>query len=464
MKNYYEVLGLEDCAAGDEIKRAYLLSLKKYPSDKFYDEFVQIRQAYGVLGNERTKAQYDELLNLSSADGEVFDVVRNFMDNEAFEEAVTILEKILKVKPDNLIVKLLLGEAYIQNGNSGKAIKLYEELVAEHPDNAAFRDYLAEAYLSRGWQKRAADMYKEAIRLDEDNLYLWVGYIQTLMTDKDFHGAREAAMEAIQKARENKTINTTLYMQLMMIDLIKYKYEDMQASADELLELSLKDKSIRENSGWTFENLARIMLQSGLTLEASKLISKVHSYLPECESILLLKEELENFEKIGSAFESLEVDNSFGDGIKDMIALEISGEEDLELNALEKQSLTFLHELNFLEEISLYKTELKKFKLKYPELYDLKKEFFNSALDHTKYKKMLKDYRSKRSQKKAALDIIMKTIEEKSHLFEDERYEDEDYYEDFKLQETFVREEPKTGRNDPCPCLSGKKYKKCCGR
>ena len=26
------------------------------------------------------------------------------------------------------------------------------------------------------------------------------------------------------------------------------------------------------------------------------------------------------------------------------------------------------------------------------------------------------------------------------------------------------REEPKVGRNDPCPCGSGKKYKKCCGR
>jgi uncharacterized protein YecA (UPF0149 family) len=22
---------------------------------------------------------------------------------------------------------------------------------------------------------------------------------------------------------------------------------------------------------------------------------------------------------------------------------------------------------------------------------------------------------------------------------------------------------PKTGRNEPCPCGSGKKYKKCCG-
>ena len=28
---------------------------------------------------------------------------------------------------------------------------------------------------------------------------------------------------------------------------------------------------------------------------------------------------------------------------------------------------------------------------------------------------------------------------------------------------TVKREAPKTGRNDPCPCGSGKKYKKCCG-
>jgi preprotein translocase subunit SecA len=29
---------------------------------------------------------------------------------------------------------------------------------------------------------------------------------------------------------------------------------------------------------------------------------------------------------------------------------------------------------------------------------------------------------------------------------------------------TYKRETPKVGRNDPCPCGSGKKYKKCCGK
>ncbi len=29
---------------------------------------------------------------------------------------------------------------------------------------------------------------------------------------------------------------------------------------------------------------------------------------------------------------------------------------------------------------------------------------------------------------------------------------------------TFRRDQPKVGRNDPCPCGSGRKHKKCCGR
>ena len=45
-------------------------------------------------------------------------------------------------------------------------------------------------------------------------------------------------------------------------------------------------------------------------------------------------------------------------------------------------------------------------------------------------------------------------------LFED----DDDYqyspYESF--QQPVIRIGEKVGRNDPCPCGSGKKYKKCC--
>jgi len=33
---------------------------------------------------------------------------------------------------------------------------------------------------------------------------------------------------------------------------------------------------------------------------------------------------------------------------------------------------------------------------------------------------------------------------------------------EYPKYKTIVRTEKKIGRNDPCPCGSGKKYKKCC--
>jgi hypothetical protein len=38
-----------------------------------------------------------------------------------------------------------------------------------------------------------------------------------------------------------------------------------------------------------------------------------------------------------------------------------------------------------------------------------------------------------------------------------------DHHHDHEAQEPYVRETPKVGRNDPCPCGSGKKFKKCHG-
>jgi len=45
----------------------------------------------------------------------------------------------------------------------------------------------------------------------------------------------------------------------------------------------------------------------------------------------------------------------------------------------------------------------------------------------------------------------------------DEEEEDATQY-FYSGSKPFVHTTPKVGRNDPCPCGSGKKYKKCCGK
>jgi hypothetical protein len=54
-------------------------------------------------------------------------------------------------------------------------------------------------------------------------------------------------------------------------------------------------------------------------------------------------------------------------------------------------------------------------------------------------------------------------------MFDDEEFEEEDFEEDeYEEPEppplTIVRRTEPVGRNDPCPCGSGKKFKKCCYR
>lgn len=60
------------------------------------------------------------------------------------------------------------------------------------------------------------------------------------------------------------------------------------------------------------------------------------------------------------------------------------------------------------------------------------------------------------------LEGVPRQIGERSFF---QRKDDKIYYVDGVAlrPEAYRRQAPKVGRNDPCPCGSGKKYKKCCG-
>lgn len=60
----------------------------------------------------------------------------------------------------------------------------------------------------------------------------------------------------------------------------------------------------------------------------------------------------------------------------------------------------------------------------------------------------------------ADADYLYNLEEWKTILSEEER---EEIYKKYRRSRTVVKEK-KIGRNDPCPCGSGKKYKQCCGK
>ncbi len=80
--------------------------------------------------------------------------------------------------------------------------------------------------------------------------------------------------------------------------------------------------------------------------------------------------------------------------------------------------------------------------------------------------KMLEDYgrHSRKRKRKDAEPFAGLSKEQPSPPQEDDWSSEEATKEVHTTETPYRRTQPKVGRNDPCPCGSGKKYKKCCGK
>jgi preprotein translocase subunit SecA len=72
-----------------------------------------------------------------------------------------------------------------------------------------------------------------------------------------------------------------------------------------------------------------------------------------------------------------------------------------------------------------------------------------------------------RIKKDTVEKLCLVRIQREEEVEEIRRKQKQDYIlsrgEDAPVSKTIKRSQVKVGRNDPCPCGSGKKYKKCCG-
>lgn len=101
-------------------------------------------------------------------------------------------------------------------------------------------------------------------------------------------------------------------------------------------------------------------------------------------------------------------------------------------------------------------------------LYLLAKALIRSR-EFGKGEKLLQKLEKSSERGKREAKILRQKLEDGMDVMDDE--DDRDFY-PWNLPEMYmepvnqpyVRTAPKIGRNDPCPCGSGKKYKKCCGR
>ena len=72
-KDYYSVLGVDQDASADEVKKAYRRLARQYHPDSNPDDpgaeqrFKEIGEAYAVVGDEQTRKEYDEIRRLGAS-------------------------------------------------------------------------------------------------------------------------------------------------------------------------------------------------------------------------------------------------------------------------------------------------------------------------------------------------------------------------------------------------------------
>ena len=453
MRNYYVILGVHVGASTQEIKKGYFSMIRKYPSDKFPQAFMEIREAYEFLSNERTKKEYNKIMSFKKEAAERFDAARTFIKEGSYSKAIPLLDHLTKEIPDILMIQSLLGETYRNNENSGKAVKIFEMLTSIDEKNASFQGHLANAYLERSFTLKAIDAYEKAIALDEDNISLWQGLFNAHSYRDNASDSRGAILRAIAVGNKNDWEDISIfYFNLILLDIRVSNKLGMKVDLDNLLKLAVDKPELKDNIAWSIVELSKNMMNSEMTEEANLLVETSLKLLPGNKEINKLAKGAKTLSTHHKEFSVLELDKDIHADVTSLIELYVFPEEVLEMDARHKEAFSYFNELHIIQDFDMYMQSIETLLSRYAALYELKKEFFNEVMDATKRKSMLKRYLSNLSK--------YKWFEKESREYMMEESFDDDLADE--AEKPFVREDSKVGRNDPCPCGSGKKYKKCC--
>jgi Flp pilus assembly protein TadD len=441
-QNHYETLGVEKNAADTEIKRAYFQLVRKYQPGQFPEEFKKIRAAYETLIDPQQRAAYNEVNDLPDSVREPLREAMWLNDHGSIEKAIELYEDILKAHPEQNKVMEIYANALERNINFGKAGEVWEKLSAQHPGNAAYARHLAKCYKERGWNKKACAEARRMVKLapgDAEHWSLLISY--TMFGRKDgeaTHEVRKAitdAMQATQHVKTDEWKKIRLYTYAFVFNL-PYEHGDANVYLREIIRFARENGQKGQEQGEkAFEEII-----TGIPPVA---LGRFYADLKELADLLPnLKNDpvMHNLDQVRVTATIVNLKNEGYDEIFQNLFWFVTNEFDNVEDEIEQ----LLIECYFLRDKHIYDPQIKRLKKEYPEIYALHGAFFNETL-RTQDPERLAYIRSKK---------IMK-LKREAGIIDD----DLDEWEEQPVR----RETPKVGRNDPCPCGSGKKYKKCCG-
>jgi tetratricopeptide (TPR) repeat protein len=437
VKSYYELLGIEKTADPQQIKRAYFGLVRQYPPERFPEEFKELRAAYETLSNGEKRAEYDETGALPKEVMPLFKEAQQARQLGRYAQATDLYHAILQRRPELSSIQAEYAQALKDEGKNGKAMDVLEALCKQEPANPKYALELALSYDHRGWRKKALAQYWRVLAIDNADAECWSSLIHCHAKADEWEEAKKLCPQAVEavKAKGRGTIYLYVYAFLFCAE------DDNDAAEGYLKDILRLMREGRQDSPEESERAVSELLNFILNpklLHLFPYIQQMADLLPHINGEL--QERLDDVKRY------FEIDGLEKNGFSNLffdLFMPLVIEDDSEDARHERMAMEF----HILADRDAYRPQLLRLRKEYPRLYALQGTFFNEALRTRDPEKMM--YKRSKELLKHAPQFI------------GSQDGDED---DDPVPQTVRRTEPKVGRNEPCPCGSGKKYKHCHGR
>lgn len=386
-----------------------------------------------------------------------------------FDRAEECCCKLLDVKAEPEI-RMLLGTCYFLQGNMQSARMVFSDLAADDPEDEEYLFYLGMTDHALGWYEEAVKELGSLYPLDEYRPFYYTSYGDSLQQLGKLKQSRDIFYEEAAYFKKTGIISSAImldgaFQNLLYLDVIlgNSKYpEDVAIYYDFLEQIEMTEEmrqclaenivyfcSLMSNRGYRplfLEFITHIRDKGYLTNTSSQEV--LDSAFASWESFLYHEDR-----QIGSLMEAYLAASYERKYLKDDVSTEEERDQ-IEVTALN-------YDWYMCQYIPEHPAELDYIKENYPYTYADNKDFFEKIKgDPENIAEKVIDELYPYTRKVSREEFVQSMRQTYQQACKNKK---EPIYV-YDGEETYRRIQPKVGRNDPCPCGSGKKYKKCCGR
>ena len=460
----YEILGIDENADPKQIKKAYFRLIRIHSPEKDPEKFQQIRAAYDRLTNPQTVTEDAFAFPLPdhSFTKLYTDNITYALEQQDYKQAVKCTEEAILYIGESAHFLFLLAIACEKCGKFGKAAKQYEKIWKEYPDNYHICGRLAEAYYYRGYYKKAWNYFETAYHAGIRTRAFLADYLNCASDNDKFMQLEQAFLDLLktstnQDYRKNVEEYCWFFQQYCRGNEKKYQHISTILEYYYAFTKAVYAQHDEQEIALTllFVNMQHFVGDAGIDNDEN--FQKTSQLLSE-------KYANNNILKTYShtyMYEQIDKDDRFHEMTKMIIEcylLPYDEEDELEMMMEHFGKLDV--RLCLIEEWEELQPDFAIIQKEYPELHHMLDDVWTAMAAGKKEvarfeERLLKEY--DRLEKNFSNPLFYARHPEKRPITEVLQW-------DSLETGTFQRDGKKIGRNDPCPCGSGKKYKKCCGR